>query len=181
MDLTRYVEELREQLLVASEGAGDEARLIAERLIPPLEATTRLVLLDALSAAADEITTELAPGSVDVRIRGRDPEFVVTSPPANQALGDAVDVGHVAARDDDVISPPVAPANEGEDGGTARITLRLPEGLKLQIEQAAGRGGLSVNAWLVRAVASAVRPHGGDRSPPTRVPSGGQHITGWAR
>ncbi|WP_432167068.1 hypothetical protein [Streptomyces sp. bgisy031] len=34
-----------------------------------------------LSAAMDEITRELAPGSVDVRLRGLDPDFVVTPPP----------------------------------------------------------------------------------------------------
>ena len=35
------------------------------------------MLLEALSAAADEITRELAPGSVEVRLRAGDPEFVV--------------------------------------------------------------------------------------------------------
>src|SRR6478736_1441040 len=83
MDLTRYVDELRQQLSTAAAAGGDEARDLADRLTAPLDAAVRLVLLEALSTAASEITAELAPGSVDVRLQGRDPEFVVTPPPAS--------------------------------------------------------------------------------------------------
>src|SRR5580704_2598023 len=82
MDLTQYVSDLRYQLAVAAEAGGEDARALAERLTAPLESATRLALLDALSAAADEITRDLAPGSVHVRLRGREPSFVVTPPPA---------------------------------------------------------------------------------------------------
>lgn len=174
MDLARYVDTLRHQLLVAADAGGDDARALAERLVPPLEAATRLALLEALSAAADEITTDLAPGSVDLRLRGLDPEFVVTPPPVEHPLDDVT-------RDVTDPAPPPAAVSDADDGGTARITLRLPEHLKNQIEQAAGRAGLSVNAWLVRATAAAVEPVVPDRSPPRRSPLGGQHVTGWAR
>ena len=80
MDLTRYINELQHQLEIAAEAGGEEAHALADRLTAPLEAATWLVLLEALSAAASEITRDLAPGSVDVRLRGRDPEFVVTLP-----------------------------------------------------------------------------------------------------
>src|SRR4051812_11286260 len=86
MNLTQYVNDLQRHLEVAAEARGEEAQALAERLIAPLDAAIRLVLLEALSAAADEITRELAPGSVDVRLRGRDPEFVVTSPPTSQGF-----------------------------------------------------------------------------------------------
>ena len=171
MDLTQYVEELRHQLLVAAAAGGDDATVLAERLIAPLDASARLVLLDALSAAAAEITSELAPGSVDVRLRGRDAEFVVTAPMIPE-------VG-VERRQGDVIFDRPA-VGEAEDGGTARITLRLPEHLKVRLEEAATAGGLSVNAWLVRAVSEAVDASSADRRPP-RSASGGQHYTGWAR
>src|SRR5580704_8552131 len=82
MNLTGYVEALRQQLAVAAAAGGDEAQALAERLTAPLDAATRLVLLDALSAAAGEITRDLAPGSVDLRLRDREPTFVVTLPPA---------------------------------------------------------------------------------------------------
>ena len=83
MDLGPYVESIHSQLEVAAAAGGDEARALAERLVAPLDAAIRLALQDALAAATEEITTELAPGSVELRLRGRDPEFVVTLPPGD--------------------------------------------------------------------------------------------------
>ena len=74
---------INRQLAIAAEAGGDEARALAERLVAPLEAAIRLTMQDALASAAEEITTELAPGSVELRLRGRDPEFVVSPPPAD--------------------------------------------------------------------------------------------------
>jgi hypothetical protein len=171
MDLTPYVDTLRRELAVAAEAGGDEARELAERLTAPLESATRLIMLNVLSAAMDEITRELAPGSVDVRLRGLDPDFVVTLPPADGGpMEPAAPVGPLKAQ---------TPA-EGEEGGTARVNLRLPAHLKARAEEAAGREGLSVNAWLVRAVSAAV--DGGAR-PRTaeQTRTIGQSITGWVR
>ena len=81
MDLTPYVEQLRRELVASAEVGGDEARALAERLTAPLESSLRLALLSALSTAAEEITSQLAPGAVDVRLRGGDLGFVVTAPP----------------------------------------------------------------------------------------------------
>ncbi|MEU8083007.1 hypothetical protein AB0B57_05245 [Micromonospora sp. NPDC049101] len=174
MELRSYVENLRDEFAVAAEGVDPEARLLAERLFAQLEAATRLTLLEALSDAADEITRDLAPGSVHVRLRGREPDFVVTpaSPPVDE-------VG--AGSGPPTLSAP-APAPDGEDGGTSRINLRLPDHLKASVEEAAGRAGLSVNAWLVRAVAGAIGAGDPERRPPRRAePRSGQHVTGWAR
>src|SRR4029450_1843809 len=85
MDLAPYVENLRRELAVAADAGGEEARALAERLTAPLESAIRLTLLEALSAAADEITRELAPGSAELRLRGGDPEFAGTPPPADGA------------------------------------------------------------------------------------------------
>src|SRR3712207_719216 len=85
MELSRYVDEMQHQLLVAAAAGGGDARAMAERLTTPLESAVRLILLEALAEAAGEITAELAPGSVDVRLRGRDPELVVTAPPSPSA------------------------------------------------------------------------------------------------
>lgn len=161
MNLTPYVEHLRRDLAVAAEAGGEDARQLADRLSAPLESSIRLMLLDALSAAADEITRELAPGSVEVRLRGGDPEFVVATPvePENDATP--------------------MPSVEPEEGATARINLRLPEQLKADAEQAAARERLSVNAWLVRAVATAV--HAGGSGPRPRGGRIGQSYTGWVR
>ncbi|WP_328502004.1 toxin-antitoxin system HicB family antitoxin [Streptomyces sp. NBC_00457] len=172
MDLTPYVDTLRRELAVAAEAGGDEARELAERLTAPLESATRLTLLNVLSAAMDEITRELAPGSVDVRLRGLDPDFVVTLPPT----------------EDGIPAEPVAPVEhlrapapvDGDEGGTARVNLRLPTHLKARAEEAASREGLSVNAWLVRAVSAAV--DGGARPRPAeKTRTVGQSFTGWVR
>jgi hypothetical protein len=169
MDLMPYVENLRRELVVAAEAGGPDARALAERLTGPLESAARLALLEALSDAAGEITRALAPGSVDVRLRGGDPAFVVTPPPALQE--DTADSRAEAA-------PPVGPL-PGEDGGTARMTLRLPDHLKARIEEAAGQQGISVNAWLVRAISAAFEPGAGSR--PVSQPRSGRSYTGWVR
>jgi len=171
MDLTPYVDNLRRELAVAAEAGGDEARELAERLTAPLESATRLVMLHVLSAAMDEITRELAPGSVDVRLRGLDPDFVVTLPPTEGAAP----VEPVAPAE-----PSSAPAPDADEGGTARVNLRLPAHLKARAEEAATREGLSVNAWLVRAVSAAVDDGTRPRTP-GRTQSVGQSFTGWVR
>jgi hypothetical protein len=189
MDLTPYIDNLRRELAVAAEAGGEDARALAERLTASLESATRLALLEALSVAADEITRDLAPGSVEVRLRGRDPDFVVTPPPADRPSEEAPESGlrTALARSMEVAmgvrppAPPIPPeADEG--GGTSRITLRLPEHLKPRIDEAAGRMGLSVNAWLVRAVSAAVDPD--DRGPRSGQSEGrqfGRSYTGWVR
>ncbi|MER7727727.1 hypothetical protein [Streptomyces sp. NPDC096323] len=171
MDLTPYVDTLRRELAVAAEAGGDDARELAERLTAPLESATRLTLLNVLSAAMDEITRELAPGSVDVRLRGLDPDFVVTLPPSG---GSAAEPASAPA--EPLGSP--APA-EGDEGGTARVNLRLPAHLKARTEEAATREGLSVNAWLVRAVSAAV--DGAGRRTTEKSQTLGQGYTGWVR
>jgi hypothetical protein len=171
MDLTPYVDTIRRELAVAAEAGGD-ARELAERLTAPLESATRLTMLHVLSAAMDEITRELAPGSVDVRLRGLDPEFVVTLPPA--------DGGPMEAAAAEPVDTLQAPAADGDEGGTARVNLRLPAHLKTRVEEAASREGLSVNAWLVRAVSAAV--DGGTRPrTPQKAQNVGQNFTGWVR
>jgi HicB family len=170
MDLMPYVEDLRRELAVAAEAGGPEARALAERLTGPLESAARLALLEALSAAAAEITRDLAPGSVDVLLRGGDPAFVVTPPP--------VPPREDVARSETEAPPLTGPLN-GEDGGTARMTLRLPDQLKARVEEAAGQQGISVNAWLVRAISAAAEPGAG--GPPVRQPRSGRSYTGWVR
>jgi hypothetical protein len=166
MDLTNYVENIRHELAVAAEAGGEDARVLAERLTAPLESAIRLTLLDALSAAADEITRELAPGSVELRLRAGEPEFAVTPVAADEPATDAA-------------PPPLAPP-DADEGATARINLRLPEQLKAGVEQAAGRERLSVNAWLVRVAAAALANDDPDRRPRQRGGRIGQSYTGWA-
>ena len=172
MQLDRYLERLRERLSIAAEGDREEEARAAQRLLASLDDSVRLMLLDVLAGAAAEITRELAPGSVELRLRGGDPEFVVSTPTGAPA-GDAGDGG----AGEDLLAGDVAASGEG---ALARINLRLPEQLKTRVEQAAEKEGLSINAWLVRAVASVVeRGRFGAAEPPSY--SSVQKFKGWGR
>lgn len=174
MDLMPYVDELRRQLLVAAEAGSEDTRVVAERLSAALTPAARLTLLDALSAAADEISRDLAPGSVEVRLRGERTEFVVTPPPTEEAPETEPLTSEQRHSD---VTPLLL---EGEEGGTARITLRMPERLKSHVEERARAEGQSVNSWLVRAVAAAVETEG-PRTPPRSSRQIGRGYTGWVR
>lgn len=161
MDIERYTDRLRSQLAAVADAGSDETRALGERMSAALDPAIRLALLEVLADAAAEISRELAPGSVEVRLRGRDPQLVVTrateparSPAVTGASGSAVD----------------------DDAATFRTTLRLPERLKSRVEQAALAEGLSVNTWLVRAVTTALES-GGRRT----VPTSGDRFSGWVR
>jgi len=162
MELAPYVTDLQRHLVDAAANGADDTRAVAERLAAGLDAATRLVLLDVLSAAAGEITRDLAPGSVDVRLRGREVEFVVTQP-AGESDGDSAAVASV----------------DLDDASTSRTTLRLPDALKARVDEAAAADGLSVNTWLVRAVAAALQPK--ERRSAQRTLRTGDNFAGWAR
>ena len=150
MQLQRFVDALRADLTAVAE-LGDEATAeAAARLVVTLQASVGLRLLDALSEAVLELNDKLPAGHVEVRLTGQDPEFVYVS---------------------DEAEAPAAPADEAY---TARITLRLPDALKGAIEIAAGREGVSVNTWIVRALSrSATGAPAAQQS--------GNRLTGYAR
>jgi predicted transcriptional regulator len=162
MELGQYVSDLQRQLIDTAENGTEDTRVVAERLAAGLDAATRLVLLEALSAAAGEITRDLAPGSVDMRLRGREVEFVVTQPDT-EPDGDEHSVTTV----------------DLSDASTSRTTLRLPDALKTRVDEAAAADGLSVNTWLVRAIAAAVQPK--QRRSAQRSLRTGDNFAGWAR
>lgn len=162
MELGQYISDLQRQLLNSAETGGEESRAIAERLVSGLDAATRVVLLDALSNAAGEITRDLAPGSVDLRLRGRDVEFVVTQSGLDPEGDDRSDT-----------------ALEFDDASTSRTTLRLPDALKVKVDEAATADGLSVNSWLVRAIAAALQPK--QRRTAQRTLKSGDSFAGWVR
>lgn len=183
MDLSRHVEEVRRQLATAAVTGDDAARELGERLITTLESAIRLAMLDVLAAAAAEITRDLAPGSVEVRLHERDPDFVVTLSPAEQS-DDHPDLGGPAQRLTSGVSPmiatPLPSSTDATEHGSSRINLRLPDPLKARIERAADSEGLSINAWLVRA-AAAVLERGGAGARERGIAQPGQRYTGWVR
>ena len=145
MDITPYVDHLRRDLLAAASGAGEELRSAAERLSFALDPAARLALMEAISQACSEITAEMPSGGVDVRLDGRDLAFVVDSAPVAPMPPTPPTV------------PPPPSSDDVEEGGMARITLRLPESVKNKAEEAAADAGASLNTWLVNVVRAATR------------------------
>jgi HicB family len=149
MQLQRFIDALKADLTAVAELGDDTTADAAGRLVLTLQASVGLRLLDALSEAVLELNDKLPAGHVEVRLTGQDPEFVYVS------------------------DEPEAPAAAADEAFTARITLRLPEALKGQVEKAAAREGISVNTWIVRALGRT------STSAPTQ--QSGNRLTGYAR
>jgi hypothetical protein len=152
MNISIVIDSLKEDLSDVAELGDERAAGVARRLTDMLGSALRLRLLEVLSQAALELSGKLPSGHVEVRLAGQDPEFVYVE-------------------------------DEGSDGGggvseelSARITLRIPEGLKGAVEQAATREGVSVNTWLVRAIARSI-----ERGAVGQVHRGGRRMTGYGQ
>jgi hypothetical protein len=180
MDITPYVDTLRRDLVAAAEAGSDDLKQAAERLAYALDPSARLALMEAISHAAAEITAELPEGSVDVRLVGRELDFVVEVAPRSEIPAPP---------------PPPAPpaAPEEDDGDLARITLRIPEAVKARAEEKAAAAGQSLNTWMVGLVRSATNEHsinvdidlssvpfvGYDPFAANRKQGGNRRMTGW--
>jgi hypothetical protein len=149
METARFVEKLERDLASVAALGDDAVAEAAERLIQALRGSAGLRLMEALGEAALEISAQLPEGHVEVRLVGPDPELVY------------------------VPEVPVEPAPAPEEEGlAARITLRLYESLKRELEAAAAREGVSLNTWLVRTLSRSTAP------PPRRT---GRRLTGYAK
>jgi hypothetical protein len=149
MNLTIVLEGIQEDLQGLGELGDERSAQIARRLGDALSSNLRLKLFDLLAQVAVELSSKLPSGHIEVRLAGQEPELVFVDSPGDQAGSTA-----------------------GEEL-SARISLRLPESLKLAVEKAADREGVSTNAWLVRAIARATE------SRPVHV--SGKRLSGYAQ
>jgi hypothetical protein len=167
MDLTPHVDALRQDLTRAAEVGGIEVQVAAERLLLALEPAVRLALMDLLSQAAAEISEQLPGVAIDLRLKGREPEFAVAGAPAAAS------------------SAPADEPFDAEDAEpVARITLRLPEALKTRAEALAASRGQSLNTWLVAAARAAAQDgprHDHPYSGSGRHGLAGKRLKGWAK
>lgn len=140
MDITPYIEGIRRDLLAAARASGEEGEaFVAERLSYAIDASARLAIMEAISAAAAEITAKMASGSVDVRLSGRDLDFSV----------------HAGMPSTPTPPPPPSLEKDAEpqdEGGLARVTVRLPEAVKAKAEARAEAANQSLNTWIVNAI-----------------------------
>ena len=148
MEIGPHVEALQNDLAAVAAVGDEAASETVHRIATALQASVRLRLLDVVTEVASELTAQLPSEHVEVRLAGGEPSLIY--------VGDEREPGW---------------ASPGDEPATARITLRLPEGLKASVEAAAQREGVSVNTWLVQAISRSIDPR------PTR----GRRITGFAR
>jgi hypothetical protein len=152
MEMAHHIHAIQEDLAAAASLANDEATVEAgRRLAQALGSSLHLRLLDVVSEAALALSGSV-PGRIEVRLAGRDPELVYI---------------------EEEEQPEPAQAASADDAFSARITLRLPEGLKAQLEVAANLEGTSVNAWIVRALQRGLEPR-------TRSVRTGRRLSGYA-
>ena len=152
MEMAHHIHAIQEDLAAAASLATDDATVEAgRRLTQALGSSLHLRLLDVVSEAALALSGSV-PGRIEVRLAGRDPELVYI---------------------EEEEEPERAQATSADDAFSARITLRLPEGLKAQLEVAANLEGTSVNAWIVRALQRGLEPR-------TRSVRTGRRLSGYA-
>jgi hypothetical protein len=156
MDLAPYIDSVRAGVVNASSLADEQTQHVAERLGTAIESSTRLALIQALSDAAGTISAELAPSSVELRMVGQDPEFVVALQTA-----EAEPTLLLPGAEPDSQTGDEPPATEAEDEPVARITLRLPQSVKTRVDEMASAESISTNAWLIRAVMDALSDRSG--------------------
>ncbi|HEY1916078.1 MAG TPA: hypothetical protein VGH27_10950 [Streptosporangiaceae bacterium] len=172
MELSEYAETLRREVASITRFAGEDVARAGEQIAEALDASIRLTLLDVLSGAAAEITSRLDDVAIELRLSTGSPTFAIVhappvppSPPAPPAPP----------------TPDLSRAEGDEESGTSRVTLRLPDGLKNRADTAAGRDGMSLNAWLVRAASRALDDPAPAASQPGSGRGPGKRITGFAR
>ncbi len=172
MELSEYTENLRREVAAVTRLADEEVARAGQLITESLDSSIRLTLLDVLSGAAAEITSRLDDIAVELRLSTGSPTFAIVHTREN------ADVPEPPAPP----RPPAGPSGDAEEEtGTSRVTLRLPDGIKTRAEAAAGRDGLSLNAWLVRAASLALGEEGGPARTRTSRRGPGSRITGYAR
>jgi hypothetical protein len=127
---------------------------VARRLVTVLEPGLRMAMVQLLSDAAAQLTSELSGTVVTIRMDGREPVWHVVSPESHETSHDPAD-------------------SVGDDEGTARVTVRLPEAIKRRAENLAQASGQSLNTWIIHALRRATTS---DKTPT----SSSRRITGWA-
>ncbi len=130
MKMSLVVDGLRSDVVAVGELGDETVAEVAERIADVLGRSVPGRILDVLSDAAAELTATLPEGRIDIRV-----------------AGDDVALTYV----EDASGPAAVPASDG-DAQSARITLRLGEGLKARLEEGAAADGVSVNTFIVRAL-----------------------------
>jgi HicB family len=133
MKMSLVVDGLRADVLSVGELGDDTVAAVADRIAALLGRSMPARVLELLSDVSAEVSAELPDGHLEIRV-----------------AGDDVDLAYV----EDAPAPPPGDGDERDRDRdlSARITLRLSEGLKARVEDGAEREGISVNAFIVRTL-----------------------------
>jgi|HubBroStandDraft_6_1064221.scaffolds.fasta_scaffold313164_1 hypothetical protein len=140
MKMSLVVEGLRSDVISVAELGDDTVAEVAERIAELLGRSMPGRILDLLSDVAAELSAELPEGRVEIRVAGDDVDLTY------------LEEEHATGGDQ---------AGDGTSGGdmSARISLRLSEGLKNRVEEAAAGEGVSVNSYIVRTLERGASAH----------------------
>ncbi|MGP0032871.1 MAG: toxin-antitoxin system HicB family antitoxin [Acidimicrobiales bacterium] len=126
MKMSLVAEGFRADVLAVGELGDETVADVADRIAAIVARSAAGRIMDVLSEVTAEISAGLPGGRVEIHLVGDDVEFAYVDdrPPATETDGDL----------------------------SSRITLRLPERLKLEVEASASSESLSVNSWILRAL-----------------------------
>ncbi len=133
MKMSLVVDGLRSDVVAVGELGDDTVAEVAERIADVLGRSVPGRILDLLSDAAAELTATLPDGHVDIRVAGDDVDFTY-------------------------VEDEPGPTGEGDEQ-SARISLRLGEGLKARLEAGAAAEGVSVNTFIVHLLERGTSGH----------------------
>jgi hypothetical protein len=169
MDLSQYVQQLREDLASAAAAGDEQTQRTGALLGAAIEPAARLAIMNALSDLAAEVTAALGDRVVEVRLDGRDVRVSVSR---DEGAEPGPEPGP---------EPPFRGFGGADTGDISRITLRLVEQIKNQAEQAAAAQGMSLNSWVAQAVQGALAGHGkpGRRRGDWTSDREGKRLRGW--
>jgi hypothetical protein len=143
MLISELLSGIREDFNALGQLGGPETASIAERLSAAIEPSLRTHFLEAMNNVVQEFNLQ---DSVALTLN---------------LEGDQIRIGRVVAADGNAATPTPTPTPSDY---SARIALRLSDGLKEDIEHLATDVGSSVNSWIVRTLERSVR------SEPTESP-----------
>ena len=197
MDLTPYLQNLRDDLLTAASIGDEDSRRAAALLVGALEPAARLAIMNALSDLAAEVTGVLEDTTVELRLDGRDVRLAVTRHADERSAARAGDNGSFftkrvdgsvagtphtdSAGDADPSADELRRAMQDAGGELSRTTVRLFNELKSQAERAAADQGVSLNTYISRAVSDSVRNAVPGKGQQRGRPAGGRTVNGYVR
>jgi hypothetical protein len=136
MLISELLESIREDFNSLGQLGGPDTALLTERLSAAIEPSLRTHFLGAMNNVIQEFNLQ---DSVALTLN---------------LEGDQIRIGRVVAPEDTVAAPTPTPTPSDY---SARIALRLSDGLKEDIEHLATDVGSSVNSWIVRTLERSVR------------------------